>query len=523
MLLLHDDDGRRVLDVGGPGAPRWLDRAARRHAAEEAGEACGCSTSALTRAQSPGGHLVGADHEHRGTRRCTGCCSAGAAPATRRRSRVGRRSPSDDGRGDWRRWPRAGGPVGSRWTPVAATVARVRHRASGAMRTVLAVGRVRPVAGHRPGGGCRTARCRPPAHGAAPGRRCDGAGAGQDGERTERRRRRRAGRRAAAGPAADLAARGRRRRWPTCRRHRVRHAGARRARDDRPDGGRTCPPSCAARRASSWPPADAGVDPDALAAALLPVLRTPLGPLADGAALARHRRRGPAGRARLRAAARRRRRPERRETVRHARRSGPLLRRPPAGRRPARRRTPTGSAPPSWPAQPLRGYLTGSLDAVLRLPGPPLPSSPTTRPTGSATAGRPEPLTAVALPAAAALDEAMTRSDYPLQALLYCVALHRFLRWRQPGYDPAAAPRRRAVPVRARHVRAGHAGGRRRAVRRLRAGARRPRWSSSCRTCSTGATGDSCTDRRPDDPHDVARWRCAADRAAARRSTRPAC
>ena len=30
----------------------------------------------------------------------------------------------------------------------------------------------------------------------------------------------------------------------------------------------------------------------------------------------------------------------------------------------------------------------------------------------------------------------MTHSDYPLQALLYAVVLHRFLRWRQPGYDP---------------------------------------------------------------------------------------
>ena len=28
------------------------------------------------------------------------------------------------------------------------------------------------------------------------------------------------------------------------------------------------------------------------------------------------------------------------------------------------------------------------------------------------------------------------RSHYPLQALLYAVALHRYLRWRQPGYDP---------------------------------------------------------------------------------------
>ena len=28
----------------------------------------------------------------------------------------------------------------------------------------------------------------------------------------------------------------------------------------------------------------------------------------------------------------------------------------------------------------------------------------------------------------------MSRSSYPLQALVYSVALHRFLRWRQPGY-----------------------------------------------------------------------------------------
>ncbi len=91
----------------------------------------------------------------------------------------------------------------------------------------------------------------------------------------------------------------------------------------------------------------------------------------------------------------------------------------------------------SW--QSLRGYLTGSLDAVFRLPGPryvvadyktnwlgdfggaPGASGPRL----SAWHYRPE-----------ALDDAMAGSDYPLQALLYCVALHRFLRWRQPGYDP---------------------------------------------------------------------------------------
>ena len=30
----------------------------------------------------------------------------------------------------------------------------------------------------------------------------------------------------------------------------------------------------------------------------------------------------------------------------------------------------------------------------------------------------------------------MERAHYGLQALLYLVALHRYLRWRLPGYDP---------------------------------------------------------------------------------------
>jgi exodeoxyribonuclease V beta subunit len=30
----------------------------------------------------------------------------------------------------------------------------------------------------------------------------------------------------------------------------------------------------------------------------------------------------------------------------------------------------------------------------------------------------------------------MMAAHYPLQALLYTVALHRFLRWRLPGYAP---------------------------------------------------------------------------------------
>jgi exodeoxyribonuclease V beta subunit len=35
------------------------------------------------------------------------------------------------------------------------------------------------------------------------------------------------------------------------------------------------------------------------------------------------------------------------------------------------------------------------------------------------------------------LEAEMQRAHYPLQAMLYLVALHRYLRWRLPGYDPA--------------------------------------------------------------------------------------
>jgi exodeoxyribonuclease V beta subunit len=79
----------------------------------------------------------------------------------------------------------------------------------------------------------------------------------------------------------------------------------------------------------------------------------------------------------------------------------------------------------------VRGYLTGSIDLVVRLgdafaivdyktnwlapPGEEL----------SAWHHRP-----------AALAAEMERAHYGLQALLYTAALHRYLRWRLPGYDP---------------------------------------------------------------------------------------
>jgi exodeoxyribonuclease V beta subunit len=80
----------------------------------------------------------------------------------------------------------------------------------------------------------------------------------------------------------------------------------------------------------------------------------------------------------------------------------------------------------------LRGFLSGSIDAVLRLPGPRyvVVDYKTNR------LGRGD-LT-VEHYRRSAMAEEMLRAHYPLQALLYAVALHRFLRWRQPAYDPAA-------------------------------------------------------------------------------------
>ncbi len=89
----------------------------------------------------------------------------------------------------------------------------------------------------------------------------------------------------------------------------------------------------------------------------------------------------------------------------------------------------------------FRGYLTGTIDLVVRVPG------------GGTTLARPrfaivdyktnwlapagEPLTAWHYRRDALVAE-MARSHYALQALLYAVALHRYLRWRVPGYEPAS-------------------------------------------------------------------------------------
>lgn len=85
--------------------------------------------------------------------------------------------------------------------------------------------------------------------------------------------------------------------------------------------------------------------------------------------------------------------------------------------------------------QTLRGYLTGSVDVVLRLPTETGPRYLVVDYKTNWLGPVDEPLTAHAY-RPEALDAAMGHSDYPLQALLYAAVLHRFLRWRQPGYDP---------------------------------------------------------------------------------------
>ncbi len=86
----------------------------------------------------------------------------------------------------------------------------------------------------------------------------------------------------------------------------------------------------------------------------------------------------------------------------------------------------------------LGGHLTGSIDAVLRLSGD--------APRGGASfvvvdykTNRLHDHGTEPMPGdygAAAMRRSMVEHHYPLQALLYMVALHRYLRWRVPDYDP---------------------------------------------------------------------------------------
>jgi exodeoxyribonuclease V beta subunit len=82
--------------------------------------------------------------------------------------------------------------------------------------------------------------------------------------------------------------------------------------------------------------------------------------------------------------------------------------------------------------QNVRGYLTGSIDLVLRTPDgrfaiADYKTNWLAPPGEELTLWHHRP---------SALGHEMERSHYGLQALLYTVALHRYLRWRLPGYRP---------------------------------------------------------------------------------------
>ena len=111
---------------------------------------------------------------------------------------------------------------------------------------------------------------------------------------------------------------------------------------------------------------------------------------------------------------------------------------------PLRRHLPAGDpvrgyvdrlAQPGLGGQPLRGYLTGFIDLTMRVGDRYLVCDYKTN-WLARVAHDPDFVLRAHDYDPTALAEAMVHSDYPLQALLYSVVLHRYLRWRQPGYDP---------------------------------------------------------------------------------------
>ena len=190
------------------------------------------------------------------------------------------------------------------------------------------------------------------------------------------------------------------------------------------------------REQLTWWPVDAA--PAELAAALVPLHDTPLGPLAPGLTLRRLGQRD-----RLREL-------DFEIPLAHGdlpgdRVAGPAIRLADVGRLLREHLQPGDPFLPyadrllaaGLGDQPLRGYLSGSIDVVLRVPaddgGPRyLVVDYKTNRLGDGES----PLTAADY-ARDQVTDAMLHSDYPLQALLYVVVVHRYLRWRQPGYDPA--------------------------------------------------------------------------------------
>jgi exodeoxyribonuclease V beta subunit len=88
----------------------------------------------------------------------------------------------------------------------------------------------------------------------------------------------------------------------------------------------------------------------------------------------------------------------------------------------------------------LAGHLTGSIDLIVRVTDP---AHPEAEPTYVVVDYKTNKLSAFGRDSRsvdydqAHLPAAMAEHHYPLQSLLYAVAVHRYLRWRLPNYDPA--------------------------------------------------------------------------------------
>jgi exodeoxyribonuclease V beta subunit len=95
---------------------------------------------------------------------------------------------------------------------------------------------------------------------------------------------------------------------------------------------------------------------------------------------------------------------------------------------------PAELAQPQLAGQALRGFLTGSIDSVLRIRSADGPRFVVVDYKTNRLG--PAELTLDHYDEPAMVAE-MMRTHYPLQAILYCVALHRFLAARLPDYDPA--------------------------------------------------------------------------------------
>ncbi len=86
----------------------------------------------------------------------------------------------------------------------------------------------------------------------------------------------------------------------------------------------------------------------------------------------------------------------------------------------------------------LRGYLVGSLDLVFRRRHDDGGTRWYVADYKTNWLGLPGEVLSPRHYTPAAMDAEMRHRHYPLQALFYSVALHRYLRWRQPGYSPEA-------------------------------------------------------------------------------------